>query len=74
MNQGREADNPGFGAFGVGALRLSGLAARALGWRPSEFWGATPAELAAAISDPAGQTLPVSRADIETLLERESDG
>lgn len=60
--------------FGRGALRLAGLAARALGWRPPEFWGATPAELAAAIADPAGEVLPLSRTEIETLLERESDG
>lgn len=31
------------------ALALCGLAARALAWRPSEFWDATPAELAAAL-------------------------
>lgn len=60
--------------FGNGARRLAGLSAQALGWRPAEFWGATPAELAAAIADPANEFLPVSRADIETLLERESDG
>jgi len=35
--------------FGSAALRLGGLAARALGWRPAEFWAATPAELAAAL-------------------------
>lgn len=60
--------------FGPGALRLAGLSARALGWRPAEFWGATPAELAAAIADPAIEVLPVSRTEIETLMERECDG
>lgn len=35
--------------FGSGALRLSGAAALLLGWRPGEFWEATPAELAAAL-------------------------
>ena len=35
-------------AFGPAAQHLSGLAARLLGWRPAEFWQATPAELAAA--------------------------
>ena len=36
-------------SFGQSALVLSGLAARALGWRPHEFWAATPGELAAAL-------------------------
>lgn len=67
---------PDFGVpdFGCGALRLSGLSARALGWRPAEFWDATPAELAAAIADPASEFLPVSRNEIDLLLEREHDG
>jgi hypothetical protein len=45
--------------FGPGAGRLGGLAARLLGWRPHEFWSATPAELAAVLAPyaSAGQTL-----------------
>ncbi len=39
MNQG----------FGRQAARLSSAAAKLLGWRPKEFWEATPAELAAAL-------------------------
>lgn len=35
--------------FGAGAARLAGAAAMLLGWRPKEFWDATPAELAAAL-------------------------
>jgi uncharacterized phage protein (TIGR02216 family) len=35
--------------FGVTAVRLSGAAAMLLGWRPKEYWAATPAELAAAL-------------------------
>lgn len=35
--------------FAVAALALCGVAARTLGWRPLEFWAATPAELAAAL-------------------------
>ncbi|WP_156447450.1 phage tail assembly chaperone, partial [Blastomonas sp. CCH1-A6] len=34
--------------FADAARALSGLAARLLGWRPQEFWQATPDELAAA--------------------------
>ena len=36
--------------FGPGAARLAGLAARMFGWLPDQFWLATPAELAAALS------------------------
>lgn len=33
--------------FAEAARRLMGLAALLLGWRPEEFWAATPGELAA---------------------------
>jgi hypothetical protein len=36
-------------AFGERACRLAGAAALLLGWRPDEFWKATPAELATAL-------------------------
>ncbi len=39
--------------FGHRARRLSGAAAMLLGWRPGEFWEATPVELSAALG-PAG--------------------
>lgn len=35
--------------FGEAAARLSGAASLLLGWRPDEFWNATPAELALAL-------------------------
>lgn len=35
--------------FGAQALDLCGVAARVLGWRPRDFWGATPAELASCL-------------------------
>ena len=31
--------------FGTAARRLAGLTGRLFGWRPQEFWQATPAEL-----------------------------
>ena len=43
--------------FGEAAARLSGAASLLLGWRPDEFWSATPAELALALQpdiDPVG--------------------
>ena len=36
-------------AFARAARRLSGAAARVLGWTPATFWAATPAELASAL-------------------------
>ncbi|WP_409593589.1 phage tail assembly chaperone [Sphingobium sp. SA2] len=35
--------------FAEGARRLAGVAGWLLGWRPEEFWRATPAELAAVL-------------------------
>ena len=61
-------------AFGPGASRLAGLAARALGWRPGEFWAATPAELATALT-PDGSTnalAPLSRDEFNTMMERDN--
>ena len=52
------------------------LAARALGWRPAEFWQATPSELLTALVDPrggSGQHAP-SRDLIETMMERDTHG
>lgn len=59
--------------FGAAALALSGLAARALGWRPAEFWSATPAELAACLADPTGSTAPLARGDLQRLMESHPD-
>lgn len=59
------------GSFGEIALRLSGLAARALGWRPAEFWAATPAELVAALV-PRDAAAPLDRATFDRLMELEN--
>ena len=60
--------------FADGARRLAGLVPRALGWRPDEFWNATPAELATIFDDArtAGGA-PLGRAELTALMERESD-
>ncbi len=57
--------------FGPGALRLSGLAAQLLGWRPAEFWAATPAELAAILSPALPHRAGVTRTDLARMMERE---
>ena len=59
--------------FGEAAARLSGAASLLLGWRPDEFWSATPVELAAAMTfgEPAdGPDLKT----IEALKQRFPDG
>ena len=38
--------------FAAAARVLAGMAARLLGWRPQEFWHATPDELAASLTMP----------------------
>lgn len=59
--------------FGPHAVRLFTLAARLLGWRPDDFWSATPAELAGALAPIAEATgNPLARADLETMMGREN--
>ena len=59
-------------AFGPGAARLGGLAARLLGWRPPEFWHATPAELAAILAPYASDSQTLARDDLNRLMERDN--
>ena len=57
--------------FAPAAGRLAGLAGRRLGWRPDEFWRATPAELAAILA-PAAEAAAgasLSRAEFARLME-----
>jgi hypothetical protein len=58
--------------FAQGAARLSGLIPRLLGWRPADFWDATPAEVASILGalEPAGAE-PLSRSELERLMERD---
>jgi uncharacterized phage protein (TIGR02216 family) len=60
-------------SFADACVRLAGQTALILGWRPEDFWNATPAELAAIL----GAYLPESAADGATLtqlLEQFPDG
>lgn len=43
--------------FGMAALHLMAIMARLFGWRPDEFWQATPAEVAAVLT-PLASDLP----------------
>ena len=61
--------------FAAAAVRLAGLAGALLGWRPEEFWKATPAELAAVLGAMAGEAEePASAADLRRLMEIFPDG
>ncbi|MDB5724868.1 MAG: hypothetical protein JWQ16_1622 [Novosphingobium sp.] len=57
--------------FAATALRLGRLAARALGWRPAEFWAATPAELHTILVND-GEPASFARADLTRMMELES--
>lgn len=65
--------------FGNAAMRWCALAARLLGWRPAEFWSATPAELAMALAAPEdcatdwSNLAPPSREMIAHMMERDAD-
>jgi hypothetical protein len=56
--------------FGDVALRRCALAARHLGWRPTEFWAATPAEMATALAQPE-DARPLARDDIARMMEHD---
>ena len=61
--------------FGPAVLRLAGHAARCLGWRPGEFWAATPAELVTALAPPEGDAAarPLDRDELTRMMEHDHD-
>jgi hypothetical protein len=61
--------------FSQGASRLAGLAAAVLGWRPDDFWQATPAELACLLCALTGdEGAAAVAADLARLKEMFPDG
>ncbi len=61
--------------FGDSARQLASVAAQLLGWRPNDFWRATPAELALSLHDPSAETTAgPSREQIAHMMERERHG
>ena len=60
------------------ARTLSGQAGLLLGWRPDEFWRATPEELETALGALAAvmpeQATPPDRATLDRLKEMHPDG
>ena len=59
--------------FGEAAAELSCAAANLLGWRPAEFWAATPAELALALRVPGESGDGPDRSMIDELKRRFPD-
>lgn len=63
------------GTFTAEAARLAGVIPRLLGWKPDDFWNATPAELAAIFTSPdQPDTAPLTRGELTTLLEQDRHG
>lgn len=65
------------GSFAASAARLAGLAGVLLGWRPHEFWAATPEELAGLLVALAGESegaVPPDSATMAALKEMFPDG
>lgn len=66
------------GQFSTLAKRLAGQAGLLLGWRPDEFWRATPDEVADALSVfremPGTADQPLDRAVMTNLMEMHPDG
>ncbi len=63
------------GRFADSAGRLAGIAGAIAGWRPDEFWRATPAELATVIRALGGDPeANVAAIDLKRLQEMFPDG
>ncbi len=61
---------PALATFEAAARAAAHAAAAVLGWRPSEFWAATPAELRTALGlDVAAGDRPGNAALLQRLME-----
>ena len=62
--------------FTARAARLAGLSAVLIGWRPDDFWAATPDELAGVLAALMGDdaTLPPDMVMLAKLKEQFPDG
>jgi hypothetical protein len=61
--------------FAEAATRWCPLATRLLGWRPAEFWSATPGELRMSLAPPPdlARPTPPPRDLIARMMERDAD-
>jgi len=71
-----QTDAAGEQAFGPGAARLVGLMARVAGWRPDDFWAATPADVRAVLAGwtESGGDACFDRAALSAMMEQFPDG
>jgi len=63
--------------FSASARRLAGIAGALLGWRPDEFWNATPEEVATvieALSGGAPAAAAMTRNELDSLERMFPDG
>ena len=60
--------------FGDAAAGLVAFSAQMLGWRPREFWQATPADLALAAASPVDAMQSLNRNELNQMMERERNG
>ncbi len=60
-------------SFADAARGAAHVAAAALGWRPADFWAATPAELVTALGLDAPPAATVNRDALASLMERYPD-
>ncbi len=60
--------------FASQAARLAGLAGALLGWRPADFWDATPEELATILAVLAPPPACADERTLDRLMERFPDG
>ena len=60
--------------FGGNAARLSNAAAALFGWRPDDFWNATPAELTLLLNPAIGSDQLLDRTTIDALQRQFPDG
>jgi len=59
--------------FGARASELAGFASSLLGWRPGEFWAATPIEFAIALGLGEASAEAIDRAAMDRLLAQFPD-
>lgn len=62
--------------LGPAAIKLAGVMARVAGWRPGEFWAATPADVRAVLAGwvEGGDDAGVDRMVLTAMMERFPDG
>ena len=60
--------------FAVSASQLAGQTALLLGWRPDDFWNATPAELATILAALSPTDAAADGATLSQMMELFPDG